>query len=129
MLGTYVVVELLPDSKGGVLVIRRWPGPASFRLWSQHAYYNEHPIYWSGTRLQPWRRFRLYGQSGQAAVFVRRDTHEPVRWSPGAMPPKELVVAHGPMPVWTVGNIPVWLVIAGMLVPPMLFEGGPPRPA
>jgi hypothetical protein len=44
VLGSYVVVELLPDIQVGVVVIRHWPGRATVHLSSQHAYYNEHPI-------------------------------------------------------------------------------------
>jgi hypothetical protein len=122
VLGTYVLVELLPGTKGGVMVVRRWPGPATFRLWSQHAFYNEHPIYWAGSRLAPWHRLRFSGQSGQLAVYFRTDTGEPVRWNPGAMPPNSIVVRHGPMPAWTAGGIPPSLVIARLLVPPLFFE-------
>ena len=124
VLGTYVVVELLPGGRTGIMVVRRWPGRATVRFWSQHAYYDEHPIYWHGHRgCSRGTASASSGQSGQLAVFVRRDTREPIRWDPGRMPPKSVVVAHGPMPAWTAGGIPVWLVIAGMLVPPLLLEG------
>ena len=33
------------------------------------------------------------------------------------------LVSYGPMPTWTAGGIPVWLVIVVMLVPPLLWAG------
>jgi hypothetical protein len=90
---------------------------------SQRAYDNDHPIYWSTAKMQPWHRFHLSGQSGEFAVYVRTDTGEPVRWHRGAGLPQSVFVARGPMPMWTVGDITVWPVIAGLLVPPLLVGG------
>jgi hypothetical protein len=121
---TYLTVELLPGSQVGVLIVRNWPGPTGLRVWSQRAFYAEHPIYWASARMRPWHRLRLSGQTGQLAVFFRTDTGDTVRWDTvGRMPPAALVKSSGWMPAWSVGNIPPWLVITGLLVPPLLFEG------
>jgi hypothetical protein len=56
-------------------------------------------------------------------VFFRTDTDATVRWDTiGPMPPVALVKSSGWMPAWSIGNVPPWLHIGGLLVPPLLLE-------
>jgi hypothetical protein len=62
--GMYVMPETNPGGRAGVLAMRGWPRPPTFRLWSHLGYYFERPIHWSASLVQPWHRFHLSGQSG-----------------------------------------------------------------
>lgn len=120
---TYVTLASeTPNGRTGILVVRGWPGRASFRAWTQRAADNN-PLYWADLRVRPWHRFHLISQSGHCVVCVRNDTGEPVRWSPGQMPSKGSVGYSRLMSLWTMGGIPHGAVIGIAMVPPLAWWG------
>ena len=106
-----------------LMLVRGWPGPTGVRVWTQRDE-QVHTMNWSGSRMLPWRRFHLSGQAGTVTVLVMKDTGEPVRWwGVGSTPDQTLVRSSGPMPAWSVSDIPHAAVIATALVPPLLWIG------
>ena len=93
-------------------------------FWSQYGYYGEHQLYWrNDSTRQTSRGFGLVGRDGHVAIFVRRDTGEPLRYYRGEMPDKSLVRSSAPMPLWSIGNVPHGVVIVPGVIPPLLWVG------